>query len=221
MRQSTQLVEGLRLRTYICLVSSCRDLMAGEHISIVRTFTSVTHYLHHFPPLSMVPYPSAPTVNILLGCLVLLLLPWKLQSRALNVSICSYIIWISVICFCISINEIVWRGSTEDVAPIWCEIGMFLDTLAFFDTSYRSKMHGEAIRLMMDSAIAFPACELAIIRRLYFITCRCTPGTRVSPYHVSFPSYHQLRLWHTVRVFSCPCRSCYMLRATAFGDPFV
>ena len=81
----------------------------------------------------MTPYPLVPVCNLLCGFAVFLLLPWKIRSN--SVGICSYIIWVSSLCFICAINAIIWKNHSLDVAPVWCDISKSPYTIPFFVSS--------------------------------------------------------------------------------------
>jgi pheromone a factor receptor len=71
---------------------------------------------------------------------------WHLESW--NVGTCMYMIWTAVACLVHFVNSIVWSGNAINWAPAWCDI---------------------AIRIQLAVAVAWPACGLCIVRRLYYI----------------------------------------------------
>ena len=66
-------------------------------------------------------YPLVPVVNIFFAFLLLLLLPWRLNSWSIALQI--YTIWLTVLCLCRGVNSIIWKDNVDDIAPIWCDIG--------------------------------------------------------------------------------------------------
>lgn len=113
------------------------------------------------------PYPLLPVLDILSGFAVLLVLPWKLHSW--NVGICSYIIWLSSLCFFTGINAIIWKDNVDDVAPVWCEVCEDYHLRNYLSCT-RLTIVRLAIRLMIGSSFALPSCSLSMVRRLYLST---------------------------------------------------
>ncbi|QRV83678.1 STE3-type pheromone receptor [Ceratobasidium sp. AG-Ba] len=64
--------------------------------------------------------PVFPTLCAIAIVLCLLPLPWHLRTR--NIGTLLYIGWSLVGCIIYFINSLVWAGSIEDKAPIWCDI---------------------------------------------------------------------------------------------------
>ncbi|KAF9647221.1 pheromone receptor, partial [Thelephora ganbajun] len=71
---------------------------------------------------------------------------WHLESW--NVGTCMYMIWTALACLVHFVNSIVWRGNVVNWAPVWCDINT---------------------RLQIAFLVAWPACALCIVRRLYYI----------------------------------------------------
>ncbi|TFK75317.1 STE3-like pheromone receptor [Pluteus cervinus] len=77
---------------------------------------------------------------------VLIPLPWHLEVW--NTGTCLYMLWTATGCFILFIDSIIWDGSTENWAPLWCDI---------------------STRLIIGVSVAIPAASLCINRRLYTI----------------------------------------------------
>jgi len=88
--------------------------------------------------------------------LILSLIPisWHLKSG--NVGTCSYLIWTALGCLVHFVDSIVWSGNAINWAPVWCDIN---------------------IRIQLAVAVAWPACALCIVRRLYYIASPTTVTT--------------------------------------------
>ncbi len=69
----------------------------------------------------LTPYPITPIGNFL--GVVLALLPLISQIRKLSFAVWGYAIWISVYCFQMFVNTIIWHDNFNVVAPVWCDIG--------------------------------------------------------------------------------------------------
>jgi hypothetical protein len=67
--------------------------------------------------------PAYPVFSALSIVLVLLPLPWHWKAR--NTGTLLYIAWTVVGNLVFTINTIVWAGSFEDYAPIWCDISEY------------------------------------------------------------------------------------------------
>ena len=67
-------------------------------------------------------YPLVPTANFLSFFLVLLTL-YALASRPWNIGACMFAMWTLLSCLLVAINTSVWKDNTDNVAPIWCDIG--------------------------------------------------------------------------------------------------
>lgn len=72
-------------------------------------------------------YPLFPVFAFFAFFLILTPLPWHVQ--AWNVGTCAYIIWASVACLFEFINSLVWRNSTLNLAPVWCDICTSIQSL--------------------------------------------------------------------------------------------
>lgn len=79
---------------------------------------------------------------------------WHLESY--NVGTCMYMIWTALACLVHFVDSILWNGNAINWAPVWCDI---------------------AIRIQLGVAVAWPACALCIIRRLYYIASPTTVTT--------------------------------------------
>jgi pheromone a factor receptor len=79
---------------------------------------------------------------------------WHLESW--NVGTCMYMIWTALACLVHFVDSIVWSGNAINWAPVWCDI---------------------AVRIKVAVAVAWPACGLCIIRRLYYIASPTTVTT--------------------------------------------
>lgn len=70
-----------------------------------------------------------------------------------NIATCMYMIWTALACLVYFVDSIVWSGNTVNWAPVWCDI---------------------SIRIQIATAVAWPACILCLIRRLYIIATAST-----------------------------------------------
>ncbi|EIW74906.1 STE3-like pheromone receptor [Coniophora puteana RWD-64-598 SS2] len=95
-----------------------------------------------FDPL----YPLFPICAFLGFLLVFIPLPWHV--RAQNAGTCAYIFWAGLSCLFEFVNAVVWRDSTLNVAPVWCDI---------------------STKFMLGASVGIPASALCISRRLYKI----------------------------------------------------
>jgi len=71
---------------------------------------------------------------------------WHLESW--NVGTCMYMIWTALACLIHFVGSVVWSNNAINWAPVWCDISS---------------------RIQIGVAVAWPACALCIIRRLYYI----------------------------------------------------
>jgi pheromone a factor receptor len=90
---------------------------------------------------------------------------WHLESW--NVGTCMYIIWTALACLVHFVDSIIWSGNAINWAPVWCDICTF--THCFTDFFLISDKFYSAVRIQLGVAVAWPACGLCIIRRLYHI----------------------------------------------------
>jgi pheromone a factor receptor len=88
--------------------------------------------------------------------LVLSLIPLRWHLESWNVGTCMYMIWTALGCLVYFVDSIVWSGNSINWAPAWCDI---------------------AIRIQIALAVAWPACILCIIRRLYHIASTTNVST--------------------------------------------
>lgn len=79
---------------------------------------------------------------------ILSVIPLWWHLEAWNVGTCMFMIWTALACFVHFVDSIVWSGNAINWAPAWCDI---------------------AIRIQIGAAVAWPACCLCIVRRLYKI----------------------------------------------------
>lgn len=108
-------------------------------------------------------YPAFSVLILFAAVLVLIPLPWHLQS--LNAGTCLFMIWTSIACLNLGVNSIVWHGNAIDVAPVWCDICKFLFQLC----GVCPVQVFVASRIIVASAVAIPAASFCINRRLYKI----------------------------------------------------
>ncbi|KAJ7622386.1 pheromone A receptor-domain-containing protein [Roridomyces roridus] len=94
-------------------------------------------------------YPLYPVFAFIGFVIVLIPLPWHLQSW--NSGTCLFMIWTALACLNNFVNSIVWHGNVVDWAPVWCDI---------------------STRFAVGANVAIPAASLCINRRLYVIA-RC------------------------------------------------
>ena len=88
---------------------------------------------------------------------------WHLDSWQVGTGM--YMIWTALGCLVHFVDSIVWRGNAINCAPVWCDIGTytFLHSIPISDGPY------SATRIQIAVAVAWPACNLCIVRRLYSI----------------------------------------------------
>jgi len=79
---------------------------------------------------------------------------WHLESW--NVGTVIYMVWTALACLVHFVDSILWNGNAINWAPVWCDI---------------------AIRIQIAVAVAWPACGLCIVRRLYYIASPTTVTT--------------------------------------------
>ena len=74
-------------------------------------------------------------------------------------------IWTALGCLLQGINSIVWNKNMINRAPVYCDIGKFVDPLSL----ERSLVlrHRTVTRIQVALNVAIPACSLCINRRLY------------------------------------------------------
>lgn len=65
-------------------------------------------------------YPLFPICAFLAFVLVLIPLPWHLQSW--NSGTCLFMFWVGLSALNFFINSIIWHNNVLDSAPIWCDI---------------------------------------------------------------------------------------------------
>jgi pheromone a factor receptor len=53
--------------------------------------------------------------------IVLIPLPWHWRAR--NIATLSIIAWLFISNVIYGVNSIIWMGTVENMAPIWCDIG--------------------------------------------------------------------------------------------------
>ncbi|KAF8656121.1 hypothetical protein AX16_002759 [Volvariella volvacea WC 439] len=99
------------------------------------------------PPNGDPTYPLYPILAFFGFVLSLIPLPWHVQ--AWNSGTCAFMLWTGTICLAYFINSLVWRGSVENVAPVWCDI---------------------STKLTIGVSVGIPAAILCISRRMYKIT---------------------------------------------------
>jgi len=79
---------------------------------------------------------------------VLSVVPLYWHLEAWNVGTCMYMVWTALACLVHFVDSVIWSGNAINWAPVWCDI---------------------AVRIQIGVAVAWPACALCIIRRLYYI----------------------------------------------------
>jgi pheromone a factor receptor len=79
---------------------------------------------------------------------VLAVVPLYWHLEAWNVGTCMYMIWTALACLVHFVDSIIWNGNAINWAPAWCDF---------------------SIRIKIAVAVAWPACILCIVRRLYYI----------------------------------------------------
>ncbi|KAF5329272.1 hypothetical protein D9619_009301 [Psilocybe cf. subviscida] len=99
-------------------------------------------------------YPLFPICAFLSFVIVLIPLPWHLQSW--NSGTCLFMFWVGASALNFFINSIIWRDNILDSAPIWCDISS---------------------RLIVGAAVGIPASSLCINRRLYKIASSRTASS--------------------------------------------
>jgi pheromone a factor receptor len=85
-----------------------------------------------------------------------------------------YMIWTALGCLTYCVDSIVWSGNTINWAPVWCDIGTFTN---IFHSILITHELCSVVRIQIALAVAWPACILCIIRRLYHIACPSTVST--------------------------------------------
>ncbi|KAH9911224.1 putative fungal pheromone GPCR, STE3-type [Fomitopsis serialis] len=93
------------------------------------------------------PYPVYPVFAFLGFIVGLIPLRWHLQ--AWNAGTCAYMLWASLACLVEFVDAVVWHGTAENIAPIWCDI---------------------STKFLIGAGVGIPAASLCINRRLYKIT---------------------------------------------------
>ena len=86
------------------------------------TFYITLYFLSPSPSCSMMnaTYPFVPIFNFICAFLVLIPLPWQLQTW--NSGVCMSIIWSAIGCINRGVSVTLWKDNVEDWAPIWCDI---------------------------------------------------------------------------------------------------
>nr|CAA71963.1 pheromone receptor [Coprinopsis cinerea] len=92
-------------------------------------------------------YPLFPIFSFLGFILSAIPFSWHLQ--AWNSGTCAFMIWTGLACLNGFINSLVWKGNSENPAPVWCDISS---------------------KLIIGVSIGIPAATLCISRRLYALT---------------------------------------------------
>lgn len=111
-------------------------------------------------------FPLYPTLSFLGFLLSVIPLPWHIQ--AWNSGTCAFMIWTGVTCLNGFINSLVWSGNLRNVAPVWCDICMFLGS--FSTPVIDIDSYPIASKIIIGASIGIPAATLCISRRLYTIT---------------------------------------------------
>ena len=91
---------------------------------------------------------------------------WHLESW--NVGTCMYMIWTALACLVHFVDSIVWSGNAINWAPAWCDICTFTTNPFGRFLSLTNQLY-PAIRVQIAVMVAWPACALCIVRRLYYI----------------------------------------------------
>jgi pheromone a factor receptor len=76
-----------------------------------------------------------------------------------------YMAWTGLGCLMQCINSIVWNGNMVNRAPVYCDIGEFLDPL--FREHTLTFRYSIVTHIQVALNVAIPACSLCINRRLY------------------------------------------------------
>ncbi|KAI0060055.1 STE3-like pheromone receptor [Artomyces pyxidatus] len=92
-------------------------------------------------------YPLFPICAFLGFIISLVPISWHFQ--AWNAGTCLYMFWVSVACLVQFVDSVVWHGTLNNHAPIWCDI---------------------ASKIIIGAGVAIPAASLCINRRLYIVT---------------------------------------------------
>lgn len=86
-------------------------------------------------------YPLVPIANFL-ACILVLLSLSKSMFQSWNVGVCSFAIWIVLSSFMTAVDSIIWAGSVESLAPVWCDIGTCLTPIPkIYNLFSRHQLH--------------------------------------------------------------------------------
>ena len=127
---------------------------------------------YRYTPMNDPTYPLFPVFAFLGFIVALIPFPWHLQ--AWNAGTCVYMIWAGLASLIQFVNSIIWKGNTEDVAPVWCDIGKPFTThhdiisFSFILDRHVSSSY-EATKFVIGAGVGIPASSLCINRRLYRI----------------------------------------------------
>ena len=84
-----------------------------------------------------------------------------------------YVVWTALACLVHFVDSILWEGNATVWAQGWCDTGTFRSLLAELADSYLSQTF-PVIRIQIGVTVAWAACGLCIIRRLYHIASPTT-----------------------------------------------
>jgi len=115
-------------------------------------------------PANMTAVNTAFTVLSGIGFLLSVIpIYWHLDSWQVGTGM--YMIWTALACLVYFVDSIVWSGNAINWAPVWCDISMctFIRSIPISDGLY------SATRIQIAVGVAWPACNICIVRRLYSI----------------------------------------------------
>ena len=107
-------------------------------------------------------YPLVPIINFLASfCALVPLLSGTIHSW--NFSIFMLALWLSLMCFTMGVNTIIWCDDYQDTAPIWCDIGVCTYLSGFV---YSCLWPFSVTHLQVGSNIAISASTFLSTRQL-------------------------------------------------------
>ena len=70
-------------------------------------------------------YPLVPIANFMAFIFAVIPLSTALVRQSWNVGVCMLAIWLAITTLINVVDTIIWAGNTNDIAPVWCDIGEF------------------------------------------------------------------------------------------------
>jgi len=86
---------------------------------------------------------------------------------AWNTGTCLYMVYSGLGCLGLCINSIIWKGNTNDWAPVWCDICEF-EKVFYWDIEATDCIF-PVTRVLVIGSFGLPAASLCVNRRIYLI----------------------------------------------------